>query len=578
MDIDPDLLEKILALGYKPSYTLDLIYRLRGNTGVDSSFATKEFVVDSLFMSSSTSTRFTATFVCPVTGSVYPSGTLLPGKSCVKGLVDFRTRFNRVEGKVHYPSKEAAEEAAAGRALDCIRFRKLKTTESRFCDEDPSSIIFAHQLPLEVLVKIFSFCSAQELLACDKVCRRFQQGAQADEAWEGGSFSPVPWSTGKHLTGKPEPPPDSRVPSKRLRVCLSRALLLTRKEQKNVSNVFREILGYGDMMKALGSLFVADNGEKTANRSDLVYLQGADPVYLRGDTLAALVYLVEANVVDILETSFKCFLDCCSMLGSDREYPEYSWSILKHHLHTSNFTNSNLFGCVYLGSDDKYDICNLSMDVPQESRDAIILKLVRRAGIIKVAPNALSKVWGLVSRAFWSILSQTESFFIDAELDPILLPGQSIRCVPSRRFLDDAGRHRFVLIPRYVEDAAKHLGFPIHKVYGDEWWCRNTEEVVDDAEAAEREGFLSLYTQLDYEDEPIDDGGLGDEESEEQLWDESWEVGDDSEPEDYEEAEGDDDSELEDDEAVSDVDSEPEDDEEAEGDDGSEIRISIFIE
>lgn len=101
---------------------------------------------------------FTSVFTCPLTGQRFPSGMLSGGtyvqdfmyydsnqgelkfKQSVDGDVESEVNFYKIE-LIWYKTKKDAENAAAARAIDCLRHRdqilRESTENSRYCIEKP---------------------------------------------------------------------------------------------------------------------------------------------------------------------------------------------------------------------------------------------------------------------------------------------------------------------------------------------------------------------------------------------------------------------------------------------------------
>jgi hypothetical protein len=90
----------------------------------------------------SNSLRWTSVFVCPLSGECFPSGTL--------------SSDNAVQG-IWYATKRIAEKAAAGRAMDCFRFRHdlhegsiLAAPEGYYCVDRPYEQALSGHRKLEI--------------------------------------------------------------------------------------------------------------------------------------------------------------------------------------------------------------------------------------------------------------------------------------------------------------------------------------------------------------------------------------------------------------------------------------------
>lgn len=364
------------------------------------------------------------------------------------------------------------------------------------------SVTSVDKLPSDILVRILSFCCVEDVLSCYKLCRKFHRALQPDEAWDPA----MTISSGQSYAGDP------RLPTNRSRACMTRALCYTRRESNSCSNILHEVLGYTGSLAALRSLGVDDDDIAFQLRVPHPPLNANvdkpffDRVYLRGDTLATLLELAQTNTLRILEKSNETYIrfgatavaEAAIESGqSTTNFPEYSHRQLAVYLRINGLPDMDT---------------GPPMQVSRETRDRIVLRLIRRAGIVKLSSeeNTYSRIWDLLSNILLSTLTTTKLYISSRSNGQPLLRGQSIRDVPSRHMTDEGGRHRFVLIPRFVEDAFRFRGFPIHKVYGDEWYARVEDGTdVEEAVEAERERACLLYTLPDEEDEEMADSDDG---------------------------------------------------------------------
>lgn len=115
---------------------------LREPIGVDC-FATESVELD---VDGTLSDYWTSTFECPVTGKLFPSGTLI-------NVDEFSDKLDvpalmTVDGVVYYKEKKNAEHAAAGRTFDILSatnffpsfgIKDITAVVPQFCEEDPHS-------------------------------------------------------------------------------------------------------------------------------------------------------------------------------------------------------------------------------------------------------------------------------------------------------------------------------------------------------------------------------------------------------------------------------------------------------
>ena len=96
---------------------------------------------------------FNASFKCPVTGELFPAGTLMKEEW---GGDNSMSERKLVDGKVYYTRQREAEQAAAGMASDCLTFRgfwlekgvELGNVIPRFCIESPNLVQEEETLPI----------------------------------------------------------------------------------------------------------------------------------------------------------------------------------------------------------------------------------------------------------------------------------------------------------------------------------------------------------------------------------------------------------------------------------------------
>jgi len=391
----------------------------------------------------------------------------------------------------------------------------------------PSSPTSLGDMPDLILAKIFNFCNVEQHLACYRTCRKFNMILKNDDSlWE---HTATLYDDGddsdKGINRQAAVEADPRLNTHRLLESVKNALRLVRREQKlTASIVYDGLGGYDQVMALLWSLPLDCEGFPQNSYSDhnLHYLER---VYLRGDTIAVLIELVEANMINILEQSYRSYLSFREK--DDPAYPEFKathFEFTRTQLGIEPFAVSRILGVLD--------------GVEAVVRDRIVLRLCRRVGIVKIANEVCLYVWIFLLDTICKVFDLTKQYLLSRkELQPIL-PWQSIWSIPSADLVDKNGtRRRFVLIPKHVEDAFKINNYPLYKLYSCrvEWCLAGGDAVAAAGDhraaknfAVEMEGgkALLLYNQLDGDDM----NGGGEEEPEDSAIDD---IGVDQDDVDY---------------------------------------------
>lgn len=344
-----------------------------------------------------------------------------------------------------------------------------------------STVSSLDEFPELIIVKIFGFCAVGTLLRCYRTCKKFNAILNNDdEAWNRGS-------TRYDNVGKPKALTDARLQTHRFYSCVEHALRMVRWEQRQTESILCDCLhDHVDILELIRE-FPIYGGRR------LHYLER---VYMRGDAVMALVELVEANVIHILRQSNTSYLSFRE--NNDSVYPEFK----AKHLY---FTLRQL---------DIVDLKNRSIihepgsaDILEDHvKDRIVLRLCRRAGIVKMANDVFAAVWKSLVHAICSVLHRTKQYMYRRNEPQRILPGESIWSVPSANVVNAVnGSRLYVLIPRHVENAFEVNNYPIYRVYmyHKHWYIPDdgSVDVSDDAARmmaidAEQEEAMLLYRQV----------------------------------------------------------------------------------
>jgi len=354
-----------------------------------------------------------------------------------------------------------------------------------------SSSSLLEDLPPEALKHTVSFLgNIYDYLRCERTCKKLQQVIADDELW------------GKLPLRRFEPlARDPRLATRRAKACLAVAL-------RRINTCQR----WGDEPFLLE--VVAEHGLPRAETwkdivsSVLVHslphdLTDHQQYFLRGDTMAALVELLESFLV----TSFQRALLITVQTCPENEYP----SLTLAHLRLADALADTVFppGPCHLPL-----LLNLSVEVgnrntrlfpqedwprmemefansliPESVRDKIIRRIAFVAGVTKMESAVFDYAWiavvKLIGLMYYPVClelvgsaTSPDQHDDGNEKRPLVSPGETMRNFPPwARALpfpcDHCGAVRFqhTPVPKQLEDAAHRLRptFPLAKVYAMKW-------------------------------------------------------------------------------------------------------------
>lgn len=263
-------------------------------------------------------------------------------------------------------------------------------------------------------------------------------------------------------------------------VCTRLAVRHTEQERKDVGCVFDAL--------------AIENGNNTnrivgRRRGFMRMLHGSNnPTFehnhYRGDSLAALVWIVQQNCIIILGRSFSIK---CRICDPEEGIPQLEPDDIQFYL--NEICSSRFWASSKSTSQDVLPTC-VDGDHFNEIRDGIVLKLCRRAGIPVLRhnnSNIYSFIWReLVIRMLYKLLNQcTISDRLPYTSMPVCLPRPHALCMRSVGPPYDAGNAKTV-IPRDVIAAARILNLPFNNVYiGEDDWYADTAIIPGEIDKAD---------------------------------------------------------------------------------------------
>jgi len=323
-------------------------------------------------------------------------------------------------------------------------------------------------LPNELLQHILMFAGsdAKSLLNCEKTCRILRDVTRNDKTWRCIPNSCLWWDEKVGLVRMKVTNDHEYLgyTSNRMRACICYVHGLIMKEAARDSSPLAAVLNEDDW---IGLVYAVLDSQSDSIGIDIE----TELFNFRRDTLFVLAEIAQASVIRLLSRANTVSSTIAATVG---KYPILTCDNLRHEL--VHEIIDSLESIVPRNNDSGREFVLAACELLSEvERHAIVRRLSRRAGIVRMSNDAYDLAWGTFIHMILMLLRPTCVKLVTLNErgngKRMLGPSETISKVPplsKTPLCDDCGNAHFCLhtpVPKQIEDTAKSLGLP-HLIYG----------------------------------------------------------------------------------------------------------------